>query len=64
MRALCICAHFPNKNRYGNYVLQQTLAVAKEPQHSSLLDAVRPHVHQVRFFSFVSFFVNVHVFNK
>lgn len=34
-------------HQYGNYVLQQTLAVAKDPQHSQLLEAVKPYVHQV-----------------
>ncbi|CAD7936387.1 unnamed protein product [Amoebophrya sp. A25] len=34
-------------HQYGNYVLQQTLAVAKDPQHTTLLEAVRPLVQKV-----------------
>ncbi|CAD7936389.1 unnamed protein product [Amoebophrya sp. A25] len=34
-------------HQYGNYVLQQTLSVAKEPHHTTLIDAIRPHVHSI-----------------
>ena len=33
-------------HQYGNYVLQQALAVAKEPQLSTVVAAVKPIVHQ------------------
>lgn len=33
-------------HQYGNYVLQQTLSVSRDPQHTILMDAVKPFVHQ------------------
>jgi len=34
-------------HQYGNYVLQQLLSVAKEPEYSLIVDKVRPFVHDV-----------------
>lgn len=40
-------------HQYGNYVLQQLLSVAKEPEYSLIVDKVRPFVHDVLRTSFV-----------
>lgn len=34
-------------HQYGNYVLQQTLAVAKDQYQQTLIDAVRPFLHMI-----------------
>eukprot|EP00392_Amoebophrya_sp_AT5.2_P010083 g10136.t1 len=32
-------------HQYGNYVLQQTLAVSRDPYHATLIEAIRPYIH-------------------
>ncbi|CAD7942635.1 unnamed protein product [Amoebophrya sp. A120] len=34
-------------HQYGNYVLQQTLTVSRDPYQSQLIDAIRPFVHAI-----------------
>jgi len=34
-------------HQYGNYVLQQTLAVSRDPYFTTLLEAVTPYVHAI-----------------
>merc|ERR1719387_1076476 len=34
-------------NQFGNYVLQQSLEVAKDPQYSLLIEHVKPYIHDL-----------------
>ena len=50
IRELVECPHMGRllQDPYANYVIQSALMVTQGPLHAAVVDAIRPHINQLR----------------